>query len=420
MRIVGGTVVTPEGLREADIVLAGAQIAALEQPRPPGAGDVDARGLVVLPGGVDPHTHMLADVVAAARAAAWGGTTTAYTFTLPRDGESPAQALVRAREEEAPRAAVDVVPVASYFDPENLDLADIEELRRLGSPGLQIFLDFPELGLMVDDRRFYEVLRDCGKAGLLPQVVCENAGGVEARTAELVAAGKRGLPYFAVARAPELEAEAVNRSIALAGLAGTPVYLVHLSTAEGVALAREAKARGQEVYLELCTHHLVLDDSVFARPDGERFLCVPPLRPREHVEALWDAVADGTVDAIGSDHGQALFQPAPADDFTGLPYGLPGIEARLPVVLSEGTRRSVPLERLVDCLCAAPARIFGAASKGELRPAADADLVLWDPAGSWTVPKALHDGRGFTPYAGLELTGRLRGVLRAGAWLSTP
>jgi dihydropyrimidinase len=196
--------------------------------------------------------------------------------------------------------------------------------------------------------------------------------------------------------------------LALAALVRAPVYLVHLSTAGSLELVRAARARGQTVFAEVCTHHLVFDDGAYAGPDAERYLVVPPLRPRPDVEALWDAVQDGTLDAVGSDHAQERYRPgAPPGDFTSLPYGLRGVEERLPVVLAEGVRRGVGLPRLVELLCAAPARVFGLRGrKGEIVAGADADLVLWDRSAEW------RGGEG--PYAGLTVSGGLRLVLQRG------
>ena len=407
MRIYGGAVVTRDGAREADVVVTDGCIAAIE-PRSRD-GDVDARGCVVLPGGVDPHAHPLADVVAATEAAARGGTTTVLAFTAPRPGESPAAAFTRAREEDVPRAVVDVQLHAAIWEPERLEHEQLEELCSAGGRGVKLYLAFPELGMLPSDRKLYETLRDASRLGLLVQVHCESSGAIEALVDEAIAAGRTGARAFPETRPPLVEEEGVARTLYYARLADAPVYLVHLTTRGSLELVREARRRDQTVWAEACTHHLVLDESRYAGADAERFLVVPPLRTRSDVEALWDAAADGTLDAIGSDHASSLYRPDfPPGDFRSLPYGFKGIGVRVPLVLSEGTRRGIPLERLADLLAGGAARAFALApQKGAIVEGADADLVVWDPART----RAIRDG---SPFDGLEVTGEVRHVLVRG------
>jgi dihydropyrimidinase len=407
MRIFGGLVVTVHGVREADVVVADGRIDAIEYPS--AEGDLDARGCVVVPGGVDPHAHPLADIVAATEAAARGGTTTALAFTAPRPGESPAQAFARARDEDVPRAVVDVALHAAIWEPDRLDRAALEELARAGGRGVKLYLAFPELGMLPSDRTLYETLRDAPRLGLLVQVHCESSGPIEALVDEAIAAGRVDARAFADTRPPLVEEEGVARTLYYARLADAPVYLVHLTARGSLELVREARRRGQTVWAEACTHHLLLDESCYARADAERFVVVPPLRSRDDVEALWEAVADGTLDSIGSDHASSLYRPDfPPGDFRSLPYGFQGIGVRVPLVFSEGTRRDVPLARLADLLAGGPARAFGLVPhKGAIIPSADADLVVWDPARRWTI----RDGSAFD---GLEVSGEVRSVLLRG------
>jgi dihydropyrimidinase len=408
LTVAGGLVVTPQGASRAEVVVEDGKIAAVT---PPGArvGEiVDAADCAVMPGGVDPHTHLLTDIAPATAAAARGGTTTALSFTAPRPGEPPPEAFARARDELLPLAAVDVSLHPSIWEPDRLNATVLGELAKLGARSIKLFLAYPELGMMTSDRTLYETLRDASALGLLVQVHCENGGAIAARVDELLAAGRKDVRAFVETRPPEVEEEAVARVLTLAALVRAPVYLVHLSTARSLELVRAARARGQTVFAEACTHHLVFDDGVYSGPDAERFLIVPPLRPRRDVEALWDAVQDGTLDTVGSDHAQEPYRPAvPPGDFTSLPYGLRGVEERLPVVLAEGLRRGVSLSRLVELLCASPARIFGLRGrKGAIVVGADADLVLWDHSAEWRGREA--------PYAGLTVSGGLRLVLQRG------
>jgi dihydropyrimidinase len=265
---------------------------------------------------------------------------------------------------------------------------------------------------MFDDGQLYRVLRDAASLGIPVQVQCENGPLIDALTAELIASGDTGLRFYGRSRPGAVEDEAVARTLAIAALADAPAYLVHLSTAISVEHARVAKAaRRRRVAVEVCTHHLLLDEAAYARPDAGRFVVGPPLRPGADVEALWKAIDDGTVDTVGSDHSHiGPAATADASSFVDAPMGLPGMELRVPLVLSEGLRRGVALSALVDVLAAGPARAFGLyPRKGALVPGADADVVVWDPGTRSTIDRAdLHEGLGHSPYEGLTVDGSIR------------
>ncbi|MEO9176382.1 MAG: amidohydrolase family protein [Gaiellales bacterium] len=413
LEIVGGRIVTPDGVVDGDLIVREGKIAAISA-RGVGRGPdaIDASGCLVLPGGVDPHCHALVELEAAAVSAAHGGTTTLLTFTLPEPGEQPLAALVRARDACVPRSLVDVGVHASYFDPRDVTPALLARLQQEGATGAQVFLAFPELGLKFDDGQLYRVLRDAATLGLPVQVQCENGALVDALTDELIAAGETAPRAYPRSRPGAVEDEAVARTLTIAAIACAPAYLVHLSTAVAVELARVAIGAGAPITVEACTHHLLLDASAYERADAARFIVGPPLRPAADVDALWEAIADGTVAAVGSDHSHMpdpAARPAPTS-FVGAPMGLPGLELRLPLVLSEGLRRGVPIEMLVAVLASGPARSFGIyPQKGALAVGSDADIVVWDPGVAGTVRATdLHDGLGHTPYEGLPLAGAVR------------
>jgi dihydropyrimidinase len=419
--IRGGLVVTPGGVRRADLVVAGERVARLDPRNRQDGETFDAEGCYVLPGGVDPHTHILADVASATRSAAFGGTTTALTFSNPKPGESNVAAVRRGRSQVEGHSAIDVALHAMIGDPDRLTTDDLERIRRLGVRGVKLFLAYPELGLMASDGCLYDVLREAARLGLLVQVHCENGSVIQALIDGYLARGKRQTPYFAHSRPPEVEVEAVARTLAIAGLARAAVYIVHMSTAGGVQLVRAARAKGQAAYAEVCLHHLLLDAGRYRGKVAERFLVAPPLRPHEHLEALWSAVVKGTVETIGSDHAQSRYQPQPENsgDFTSIPYGLAGIELRLPLLLSEGLRRGIPIQRLAELAATRPAQLFGLfPRKGAISPGADADLVVWDPRPEWRVKaSALHDGLGDSPYGGMTVHGAIRFVFLRGRLL---
>jgi dihydropyrimidinase len=453
LKITGGLVVTPSGVHKTDIVVSGERVVGLGARGGGDAEDINADGCYVLPGGVDPHTHLLADVASATRSAAFGGTTTAVCFSNPRQGESAPRAVIRGRTRVEKSAAIDVALNAILGDPDRVTTADLGRVRRIGVRGVKVFLAFPEQGLMASDGCLYEVMRASVRLGLLVRVHCENGSVIQALIADYLARGRRQARYFARSRPPEVEEEAIARTLAIAGLANAPVYITHVTTAGGITLIRAARARGQVAHAEICLHHLLLDSGKYRGKSAERFLVAPPLRPKEQLEALWSAVADGTVDAIGSDHAQLQYQPskkrppsprsgvrvgvrsirpilnaAPARrgvdqanrrDFTTLPYGLAGIELRLPLLLSEGLRRGLPIQRLAELASTRPAQILGLSPrKGAISPGADADLVVWDPRPESKVKaSALHDAVGDSPYSGMTVRGSIRFVLLRGTVL---
>jgi dihydropyrimidinase len=423
LKITGGLVVTPAGVHKTDIVVSGERVLGLSAGGGHDADELDAEGCYVLPGGVDPHTHLLADVASATRSAAFGGTTTAVCFSNPRPGESAPRAVIRGRGRLEKLAAIDVALNAIVGDPDRVTTKDLERLRSIGVRGVKLFLAFPEQGLMVSDGCLYELMRAAARLGLLTLVHCENGSVIEALIADNLRRGRRQAAYFARSRPPEVEEEAIARTLAIAGLAGAAVYITHVTSGGGISLIRAARAQGQVVHAEVCLHHLLLDAGLYRGKSAEHFLVAPPLRPKEQLEALWSAAADGTVDTIGSDHAQAQYEPRPKKlgDFTGLPYGLAGIELRLPLLLSEGLRRGLPIQRLAELAATRPAQLLGLfPRKGAIRPGADADLVVWDPRPEWKVrASTLHDGVGDSPYAGMTVRGAIRHVFLRGTPLVT-
>ena len=393
-------------------------------------------------------------VHAATSAAARGGTTTVLSFTGPAAGERDLDALLRNRGElERDGAAVDVGLHAAVYDPEHIGYGDLAAVKRAGAAAIKIFLAYPELGIMCSTRRLYELMSAARGLGLLVQVHCENAPLIEALVADALhtraphaealgaetfpagvgaagpgvesghpagsGQGRPGARIFADTRPSEVEEEAVARTLAVASLAGAPCYLVHLSSAGSVEQVRLARRRGQRgVFAEVCTHHLVLDDTRYAVADAERYLVCPPLRDHRDVEALWEGLADGTIDTVGSDHGQVkspVTGPL-AEAGHHYSYGLAGVGPRLLLLLSAAAARGLPIERVARLAAENPARAFGHyPAKGALAPGSDADIVLFDPDGDAVLPDdGFGDGTGDSVYAGMAVRGRIRAVLLRG------
>jgi dihydropyrimidinase len=422
LAVTGGTVVTPDGTRQADVLIRHGSIIALAGAgtAPAAAGRLDATGCFVLPGGVDPHAHIMADVAAATRAAALGGTTTVLSFTNPGPGEGAVACLLRRREElAAAPPAVDVGLHAMLYRPDHVVPADLKALRDAGVRGIKVFLAYPELGIMWSTRGLFELMTEAARQGQIVQVHCEDGQMIEGLAAAAIAAGRAGARLFAETRPPEAEAASVALALSTAAVTGATCYLVHLSCAQAADQVRLAREYGSPtLYGEVCLHHLLLDDRRYQRADAERYLVAPPLRPPGHPEALWQALADGTLDTVGSDHCQERSRTAGelAPDGRGYGYGIAGIGARLPLLLSRGLARALPIERLAEVACANPARAFGHyPRKGVLAPGSDADLLIWDTAAETTIAAGtFDDGTGDSVYAGERLTGQVRDVLLGG------
>ncbi len=422
LAVTGGTVVTPAGVRRADVVIGDGKIIELAEPGavPGQGGRLDAAGCFVLPGGVDPHCHIMADVAAATRAAALGGTTTVLSFTNPGPGEGAVPCLLRRRQELAGgQPAVDVGLHAMLYLPDQAAAADLRALRDAGVSGIKIFLAYPELGIMWSARGLFELMTAAARQRQVVQVHCEEGQVIEGLVAAAVASGRTGVRVFAETRPPGAEAAAVALVLETAGITGATCYLTHLSCSGALDQVRLARARGSPaLHAEACLHHLLLDDRCYQRDDAERYLVCPPLRPPGHQEALWQGIADGTLDTVGSDHCQERSRTIGelAPDGRGYSYGIAGIGARLPLLLSRGLARGLPIERLAEVASASPARAFGHyPRKGVIAPGSDADLLIWDPAAETTIAVGTFDDRtGDSVYAGERLSGQVRDVLLGG------
>lgn len=420
--VTGGTVVTPTGPLRADVVIRHGKIVALTEPGPEAArsGRLDATGCLVLPGGVDPHCHIMTDVAAATRAAALGGTTTVLSFTNPEPGEGSVAGLLRRRDQlSAAPPTVDVGLHAMLLQPDQVDAADLRALRDAGVSGIKVFLAYPELGIMWSTRGLFELMSVAARQGQVVQVHCEDGQIIDGLAAAAIAAGRTGARVFAETRPPETEAASVALALGTAGITGATCYLTHQSCSQACDLVRLARRRGSvTLHAEVCLHHLILSDDCYERADAERYLVAPPLRPPGHPEALWQALADGTIDTVGSDHCQERSMTIGefAPDGHGYSYGIAGIGARLPLLLSRGLARGVPIERLTEVASANPARAFGHyPRKGVLAPGSDADLLIWDPQAETTIAAdTFDDGTGDCVYLGERLSGRVRDVLLGG------
>ena len=419
-----GTLVTPEGTLEADLLTQGERIKMIGHGLPV-ADDtlvIDAAGCYVLPGVVDAHTHIGLDTgiyktpddwFVGSRAAACGGVTTVVDFATQFSGQSLREA-VEARVEEARDAVIDYAFHVMVTDVESASLRDLLDL---GTPSVKLYTTYRP-NYYADDATILRVMEACADLGLLPLVHCENDTLVTAQTQALIAAGETGWRYHGRSRPALAEQEAVRRVLFLAEAAGCPVHIVHCSTARSVALVAEARDNGQEVTCETCPQYLLLDNTVYEGPEPWRYILQPPLRDSEEPELLWALVEAGMVDLIVTDHcDYAVEQKTAQDDFTQTPGGLPGVETLLPLMMTYGVSEgNLTLPQLAALLSTNPARVWGLwPRKGALLPGSDADLVIYDPVPEGAVAaENLHQLAGYTPYEGMRAQGRVKATISRG------
>lgn len=437
--IRNGRIVTAVDDYVADLLFDGERIVTIGERLEVGA-DVevhDAGGLLVLPGGVDVHTHLDMSTPTATtvdtfgsgtQAAAFGGTTTLVDFCTPR----PGQALLGALEDWRRRresACVDVGAHMIVLDAGADTLAEMATLvRREGVSSFKLFMAYPG-SLMVDDAALFKAMRLAGSQGAMTCVHAENGAVIQALVEEALAEGRTAPKFHATTRPPILEGEAVHRAICLAELADAPLYIVHLSAAQALAAVTEARDRGIAVHAETCPHYLFLNAEEYERPgfDAAKFVMTPPLREHTHQPHLWRGLKTDDLQVVSTDHCPFCFAEQPygmryskqqgADSFARIPNGAPGIETRLPMVFDGAVvRRGMSLHRFVAITATTPAKLFGLfPRKGSIAVGSDADLVLFDPTERWTIRAAEHHSRvDYSLYEGREVTGRVKKVFARG------
>lgn len=433
MLIRDGRVVDVAGERKADVRTgAGGKIVAVEPHLDALDGEeaFDATGLLVVPGGVDAHTHfnlpvgavrVSDDFATGTAAAAVGGTTTVIDYVTAYRGEDPLVALATWQRWAEP-AAIDVGLHMTFAEavPESTVAACVEQ----GVTSFKLYMAYPEI-LQVDDGVILDVMQAAGRHGGLITLHAENGSAIELLRRQAIAAGRTGVIEHSRTRPAVLEGEAVTRAAALAEVADVPVYIVHVSSAPALAAVRTAQEHGVAMLAETCPQYLHLAESALAGPDGADFVCTPPLRDPWHQEELWEGLARGTIHTVATDHcpfdtadrrAGTLRRPEGFADFTEIPGGLPGVETRLALVWEGVAHERITVSDWVRLCAEAPARTFGLwPAKGSLAVGADADVVVWDPAANQPLEAAdLHMRTDHSPYSGRVARGWPRLVLARG------
>lgn len=358
-----------------------------------GAKTFDARGKVVVPGGIDAHTHMempvlgtrsADDFYSGTVAAACGGITTIVDFVDPRPRQTILAALAEYRRKADQKVATDY-GLHMVFKGQNItDIDEIPEVVEQGVPSFKLFTTYRKRGLMLDDVDIYRVMKKVAAAGGLVAVHAESNGIIENLVEANLAAGRTAVKYHALSRPPVAEAEAVSRASYLALTAGVPMCIVHLSSKAGMEAAETARTNGGDIFAETCPHYLVLTDRVYVRSDARNFVMSPALKKAEDCASLWQGLRPGgVIETVGSNHCPftSSQKSLGKGDFTKIPNGVPGTETILPILYSEGVRKGrISIFDLVRVTSNAPARHFGLyPAKGSLMVGSDADFVVIDP-----------------------------------------
>lgn len=417
----GGTVVTPDGLIQADVAISGGRIEAVAPNLPGAVTEIDAHGLFVFPGLIDVHLHFnepgrtdWEGAASGSRALAAGGGTLFFDMPL-----NSTPCTINAREFDRKCAALKAASVTDFALWGGLVPGNVGDMHDLGARGVVGFKAFlcdsglPEFA-RADDLTLFEGLREAARLGLPVAVHAESHEITAALARRALDKGRSQVRDFLASRPVLAELEAIQRATFLAGEARAKLHIVHVSSGRGVALAAEARARGVDVSIETCPHYLF-----FTEEDVERLgaiaKCAPPLRSRDEQAGLWDRLLSGTVDIVASDHS-----PSPPEmksgDFFRAWGGIAGVQSTLAVLLEQGHhQRGLPLERIAALLAATPAQRFRIANKGSITPGNDADLALVDLGRTFTLhPGALQQRHRISPYIGSEFRGALVRTIRRG------
>lgn len=391
---------------------------------------IDLKERLTMPGGVDVHTHLsldlgkfisIDDFFTGTRAASFGGTTS----IVDHIAFGPRGSLVSDEIKKYHKMAEGNAVIDYSFHGAIQEVTDdiLDEIEKLFDEGIVSTKIYTTYGGMLDDKHMLRVLQKAKETGTVVCVHCENDGMIADLREEAKNKGNLAPIYHAKTRPAEAEAEAINRLIYLSEVAGFPkLYIVHTSSALGLREIQKARARGvKNLYCETCTQYLTLTDEKYlegGESQGVKYICAPPLRKKSDVDALWEGIIDGTVDVVATDHCPFFYESEKLpykDDFLNAPGGIPGIEERMVVVLTEGLKRGVSLKKLRDLLCTNPAKIFGLGyKKGSLEVGKDADIVVFDQEKYTISQKNRHSNCDYTTYEGFESDFKVQMVLSRG------
>lgn len=435
LAIRGGQIVTPNGVISGDLGISGGTISIVGGAISGARQEIDARGRLVLPGGVDAHAHIEqmsgmgqwnADTFeTATRSAAMGGTTSVISFAAQGRGQTLSDTVSDYVSRAQRGAMIDHAFHLTLTDPTVPGFAaELKTLIEAGHRSLKVFTTY---NIQLSDAEILAILGLAKAHGALVCVHAENDAIIAQAKAELLAGGKTAPRYHAASRPRIAEIEAVERMCRFAEHLRQPVMLFHISTAEAIEALARAKARGAPVWAETCPHYLLMTEDVLDRPglEGGKWMCSPPQRTEADQEALWLGLEAGTINLVSSDHAPYRFDQTGKlsagsnPDFTQIANGLPGLETRLPLMFDAMVSRGrTGLIEFADITSTTPSRLYGLPGKGWIEEGMDADLAIWNPEKTVTYgADDLHDNVGYNPWAGRSVTGWPEQVFLRGTML---
>lgn len=427
--IENGWIVTPENTYRADIAVKDGKIEAVGDKALFGKAKrvIDAGGKYVLPGMIDVHTHIYApfmgsvgtvDFYTGSIACAFGGVTSFIDFANTKPGDSILQKVID-RREEMQTSVIDYGVHTKIVETNTKVIGEIKSAVEFGCPSIKMFMTYKDEGVMISDEGMLDVMEEAKKYGALPGVHAESDPIASRNVKKLRAEGKLGWKYFPGSKPVLCEKEALERAILFAKYCGSPLYVFHLTSEEALNVVKRAKASGQNVIAETCTHYLTLTDENYDRPDGHIYLMSPPLRKRSDCDALWGGLKDGSLSIVSSDNSAYSYHDKERflerddsgkliEDFTKVVNGVTGAEERLPLLIGKGVAEGrITLNDVCRIGSYNPARIFGMyPEKGTIQPGSDADFAIVDLEAEKTVSyKTMHYLNDFSIYEGMKLKG---------------